>query len=244
MIFRTLSMAGFKSFAEKAEMEIETGLTGIVGPNGCGKSNIVEGLRFVMGESSARQMRGTELDDIIFAGTDARPSRNLAEITLHLDNQMKKAPAEYNQYDELEITRKVERGKGSSFQINGKPARARDIQLLFADSATGARSAGIVSQGRIGAIVGAKPEDRRSLIEEAANIKGLHQRRHEAELRLRNTENNLERIEDMIAQLAEQRQQLAKQARQAARYRSVADRIRKAEARPRTGTCPCPTGRA
>jgi len=231
MIFRTLSMAGFKSFAEKAEMEIETGLTGIVGPNGCGKSNIVEGLRFVMGESSARQMRGTELDDIIFAGTDARPSRNLAEITLHLDNQMKKAPAEYNQYDELEITRKVERGKGSSFQINGKPARARDIQLLFADSATGARSAGIVSQGRIGAIVGAKPEDRRSLIEEAANIKGLHQRRHEAELRLRNTENNLERIEDMIAQLAEQRQQLAKQARQAARYRSVADRIRKAEAR-------------
>ena len=224
-------MAGFKSFAEKAEMEIETGLTGIVGPNGCGKSNIVEGLRFVMGESSARQMRGTELDDIIFAGTDARPSRNIAEITLNLDNQMKKAPAEYNQYDELEITRKVERGKGSSFQINGKPARARDIQLLFADSATGARSAGIVSQGRIGAIVGAKPEDRRTLIEEAANIKGLHQRRHEAELRLRNTESNLERVVDMIAQLAEQRQQLAKQARQAARYRSVADRIRKAEAK-------------
>lgn len=231
MIFRSLSMAGFKSFAEKAEMDIETGLTGVVGPNGCGKSNIVEGLRFVMGESSARQMRGTELDDIIFAGTDNRPSRNLAEITLFLDNQMKKAPAEYNQFDELEITRKVERGKGSSFQINGKPARARDVQLLFADSATGARSAGIVSQGRIGAIVGAKPEDRRSLIEEAANIKGLHQRRHEAELRLRNTENNLERIEDMVAQLAEQRQQLAKQARQAARYRSVADRIRKAEAK-------------
>ena len=231
MIFRSLSMAGFKSFAEKAEMDIETGLTGVVGPNGCGKSNIVEGLRFVMGESSARQMRGTELDDIIFAGTDNRPSRNLAEITLFLDNQMKKAPAEYNQFDELEITRKVERSKGSSFQINGKPARARDVQLLFADSATGARSAGIVSQGRIGAIVGAKPEDRRSLIEEAANIKGLHQRRHEAELRLRNTENNLERIEDMVAQLAEQRQQLAKQARQAARYRSVADRIRKAEAK-------------
>ena len=231
MIFRSLSMAGFKSFAEKAEMDIEIGLTGVVGPNGCGKSNIVEGLRFVMGESSARQMRGTELDEIIFAGTDNRPSRNLAEITLFLDNQMKKAPAEYNQFDDLEITRRVERGKGSSFQINGKPARARDVQLLFADSATGARSAGIVSQGRIGAIVGAKPEDRRSLIEEAANIKGLHQRRHEAELRLRNTENNIERIEDMVAQLAEQRQQLAKQARQAARYRSVADRIRKAEAK-------------
>ncbi len=231
MIFRSLSMAGFKSFAEKAELEIETGLTGIVGPNGCGKSNIVEGLRFVMGESSARQMRGAELDDIIFSGTESRPSRNLAEITLQLDNSQKTAPAEYNSFDELEISRKVERGKGSNFQINGRPARARDIQLLFADSATGARSAGMVSQGRIGAIVGAKPEDRRSLIEEAANIKGLHQRRHEAELRLRGTETNLERLEDITAQLAEQRNQLAKQARQAARYRSVADRIRKAEAR-------------
>ena len=231
MIFRNLTMAGFKSFAEKADMDIEDGLTGIVGPNGCGKSNIVEGLRWIMGESSARQMRGTELDDIIFAGTDNRPARNFAEISLQLDNKDKRAPAEFNDYDDLEITRRVERGKGTQFQINGKPARAKDVQLLFADSATGARSAGIVSQGRIGAIVGAKPEDRRSLIEEAANIKGLHQRKHEAELRLRNTETNLARLEDLISQLAEQKTQLAKQARQAARYRSVADRIRKAEAR-------------
>ena len=231
MIFRNLTMAGFKSFAEKADMDIEEGLTGIVGPNGCGKSNIVEGLRWIMGESSARQMRGTELDDIIFAGTDNRPARNFAEISLRLDNKDKRAPAEFNQHDDLEITRRVERGKGTQFQINGKPARAKDVQLLFADSATGARSAGMVSQGRIGAIVGAKPEDRRSLIEEAANIKGLHQRKHEAELRLRNTESNLARLEDLIGQLAEQKTQLAKQARQAARYRSVADRIRKAEAR-------------
>ena len=231
MIFRNLTMAGFKSFAEKADMDIEDGLTGIVGPNGCGKSNIVEALRWIMGESSARQLRGGELDDIIFAGTDNRPARNFAEISLQLDNQDKKAPAEYNNFDELEITRRVERGKGTEFQINGKPARAKDVQLLFADSATGARSAGIVSQGRIGAIVGAKPEDRRSLIEEAANIKGLNQRKHEAELRLRNTETNLERLEDLIVQLTEQKSQLAKQARQAARYRSVADRIRKAEAR-------------
>ena len=231
MIFRNLTMAGFKSFAEKADMDIEDGLTGIVGPNGCGKSNIVEALRWIMGESSARQLRGGELDDIIFAGTDNRPARNFAEISLQLDNQDKKAPAEFNNFDDLEITRRAERGKGTQFQINGKPARAKDVQLLFADSATGARSAGIVSQGRIGAIVGAKPEDRRSLIEEAANIKGLHQRKHEAELRLRNTEANLERLEDLIGQLAEQKSQLAKQARQAARYRSVADRIRKAEAR-------------
>lgn len=230
MIFRTLSMAGFKSFAEKTEIDIETGLTGIVGPNGCGKSNVVEAIRWVMGESNARQMRGSEMDDVIFAGTDKRPARSIAEISLSLDNQSRKAPAEFNQHDELHISRKIERGKGSQYQVNGKPARAKDVQLLFADTASGARSAGIVSQGRIGAIVGAKPEDRRSLIEEAANIKGLHQRKHEAELRLKNTEINLERIQDVITQLEEQRGQLAKQARQAARYASVADRIRKAEA--------------
>ena len=236
MIFRKLTMAGFKSFAEKAEIEIEPGLTGIVGPNGCGKSNIVEGLRFIMGESSARQMRGADLDEIIFAGTEHKPSRNFAEITLYLEHQHKHGPAEHapteqHDQDDLEVTRKIERGKGSQFQINGKPARAKDVQLLFADVATGARANGMVSQGRIGAIVGAKPEDRRSLIEEAANIKGLHQRKHEAELRLKGTETNLERLEDIITQLAEQRQQLARQARQAARYRSVADRLRKAEAR-------------
>ena len=230
MIFRSLKMAGFKSFAESAEIDIEAGLTGIVGPNGCGKSNVVEALRWVMGESSARQMRGTELDDIIFSGTENRPQRNHAEIALKLDNAERRAPADYNEIDDLEIVRRVERGKGSSYRINGKPVRAKDVQLLFADTATGSRSAGIVSQGRIGAIVGAKPEDRRGLLEEAANIKGLHQRRHEAELRLRNAEQNLERLDDIMAQLADQRQNLQKQARQASRYRSVADRIRKAEA--------------
>ena len=230
MIFRSLKMAGFKSFAEAAEVDIESGLTGIVGPNGCGKSNIVEGLRWVMGESSARQMRGGEMDDVIFAGTEQRPARNLAEITLELDNRKRSAPAEFNSSDDIEVTRKIERGKGSSYYVNAKPARARDIQLLFADVASGARSSGIVSQGRIGAIVGAKPADRRALLEEAANIRGLHARRHEAELRLRGAENNLERLDDVIAGLTEQRDSLKKQARQAARYRSVADRIRKAEA--------------
>ena len=231
MIFRSLKITGFKSFAEKAEVDIEPGLTGIVGPNGCGKSNVVEALRWVMGESSARQMRGSELDDLIFAGTESRPARNLAEIVLELDNSDHRAPAEFNKEEMLEITRKADRGKGSSYLVNGRPARARDVQLLFADTATGSRSAGIVSQGRIGAIVGAKPEDRRALLEEAANIRGLHQRRHEAELRLRAAETNLERLDDLIGQLEEQKSQLQKQARQAARYRSVADRIRKAEAR-------------
>ena len=223
-------MAGFKSFAESAEVDIDSGLTGVVGPNGCGKSNIVEGLRWVMGETSARQMRGDEMDDLIFAGTEQRPARNLAEITLKLDNALRSAPTEFNDVDELEITRKIERGKGSSYYVNAKPTRARDVQLLFADTATGARSSGIVSQGRIGAIVGARPIDRRTLIEEAANIRGLHVRRHEAELRLRAAENNLERLDDVIAGFIEQRESLKKQARQAARYRSVADRIRNAEA--------------
>jgi chromosome segregation protein len=211
-------------------VEIEAGMTGIVGPNGCGKSNVVEGLRWVMGESNARQMRGGEMDDLIFAGTDQRPARNLAEIKLRLDNSKRTAPAEFNNDDEIEIIRKIERGKGSGYAVNGRPARAKDVQLLFADSATGARSSGMVSQGRIGAIVGAKPVDRRALLEEAANITGLHSRRHEAELRLRGAETNLERLDDVIAGLIEQRESLRKQARQASRYRSVADRIRKAEA--------------
>ena len=230
MIFRSLKMAGFKSFAEVAEVDIESGLTGIVGPNGCGKSNIVEGLRWVMGEGSARQMRGDEMDDVIFAGTEQRPARNLAEITLELDNRKRSAPAEFNNSDEIEITRKIERRKGSSYYVNAKPARARDVQLLFADVASGARSSSIVSQGRVGAVVGAKPTDRRALLEEAANIRGLHARRHEAELRLRGAESNLERLDDIVAGLIEQRDSLKKQARQAVRYRSVADRIRKAEA--------------
>ena len=235
MIFTSLKITGFKSFAEPETFAIEPGLTGIVGPNGCGKSNIVEAIRWIMGESAARTMRGSELEDIIFAGTINRPARNFAEVTLHLDNTARTAPltnlaANFPEQDALEITRRIERGKGSSFWLNGKPLRARDIQLLFADIATGSRSSGIVSQGRVGALINAKPVERRALLEEAANIRGLHQRRREAELRLNAAENNLERLQDILGQLDNQKTSLAKQARQAARYRSIADRIRKAEA--------------
>ena len=223
-------MTGFKSFAEPAEISIDDGLTGVVGPNGCGKSNIVESLRWLMGESSAKSMRGSDLEDIVFSGTASRPSRNFAEVTLTLDNADMSAPAIYNNAPEIEITRKLERGKGSSFRINGKSVRSRDVQLLFADMATGSRSSGIVSQGKIDLLINAKPRERRNLLEEAANISGLHQRRHEAELRLNTAENNLERLEDILIQLDEQKASLQKQARQAARYRSVADRIRKADA--------------
>ena len=230
MLFKHLKMTGFKSFAEPAEISIDDGLTGVVGPNGCGKSNIVESLRWLMGESSAKSMRGSDLEDIVFSGTASRPSRNFAEVTLTLDNADMSAPATYNNAPEIEITRKLERGKGSSFRINGKSVRSRDVQLLFADMATGSRSSGIVSQGKIDSLINAKPRERRNLLEEAANISGLHQRRHEAELRLNTAENNLERLEDILIQLDEQKASLQKQARQAARYRSVADRIRKADA--------------
>ena len=230
MLFKHLKMTGFKSFAEPAEISIDDGLTGVVGPNGCGKSNIVESLRWLMGESSAKSMRGSDLEDIVFSGTASRPSRNFAEVTLTLDNADMSAPAIYNNAPEIEITRKLERGKGSSFRINGKSVRSRDVQLLFADMATGSRSSGIVSQGKIDSLINAKPRERRNLLEEAANISGLHQRRHEAELRLNTAENNLERLEDILIQLDDQKASLQKQARQAARYRSVADRIRKADA--------------
>ena len=221
-------MTGFKSFAEPEHISIDDGMTGIVGPNGCGKSNIVEGLRWLMGESSAKSMRGGELEDIIFAGSDIRPARNFAEVTLTLDNSGTLDSANID--GDIEVTRRIERGKGSSFKINGKPSRGRDVQLLFADMATGARSSGIVSQGKVGALINAKPVERRKLLEEAANIRGLHQRRHEAELRLNTAQGNLDRLEDILTQLDEQKNNLAKQARQAARYRSIADRIRKAGA--------------
>jgi len=230
VIFTHLKMTGFKSFAEPEHISIEDGMTGVVGPNGCGKSNIVEALRWLMGESSAKSMRGGELEDIIFAGSSSRPSRNFAEVTLTLDNSSRKGSAAQFDSDDLEITRRIERGKGSSFKINGKSVRARDVQLLFADMATGSRSSGIVSQGKVGALISAKPVDRRNLLEEAANIRGLHQRRHEAELRLNTAENNLERLADILVQLDEQKASLVKQARQATRYRSIADRIRKADA--------------
>ncbi|HEY1411168.1 MAG TPA: AAA family ATPase, partial [Rhodopila sp.] len=191
--FRRLRIAGFKSFAEPTSVEILPGLTGIVGPNGCGKSNVVEALRWAMGESSARNLRGGEMEDVIFAGTAGRASRNIAEVTLFVDEAVGRAPPPFHEQPELEIVRRIERGSGSAYRINGKDARARDVQTLFADLASGSRASAMVSQGRVGALVGAKPEDRRSVLEEAANITGLHARRHEAELKLRAAEANLSR---------------------------------------------------
>ena len=230
MQFTKLRLSGFKSFVDPTELAIEPGLTGVVGPNGCGKSNLVEGLRWVMGETSAKKMRGGGMDDVIFGGTADRPSRNIAEVMLFLDNSDRGAPASFNDSEELEISRRIEREQGSQYRINGKDVRARDVQLLFADLATGARSAALVSQGRVGALINAKPADRRILLEEAAGISGLHSRRHEAELRLRAAEANLERLEDVLAALDAQLKGLKKQARQASRYRNIGDHIRKAEA--------------
>ncbi|USG62189.1 chromosome segregation protein SMC [Sneathiella marina] len=230
MKFTQLRLSGFKSFVEPTELLIKDGLTGIVGPNGCGKSNLVEALTWVMGETSARNMRGGAMDDVIFAGTTSRPARNAAEVTLGLDNNERKAPASYNDSTELDITRRIRRESGSDYRINGKIARARDVQLLFADLATGAHSTAIVSQGRVGALINAKPKDRRHLLEEAAGISGLHSRRHEAELRLRSAETNLERVDDVAEQLEAQLNNLKRQARQANRYRNISGHIRKAEA--------------
>ena len=228
--FNKLKLAGFKSFVDSSDLIIELGLTGVVGPNGCGKSNLVEALRWAMGETSAKQMRGGEMEDVIFSGTADRPARNIAEVVLHLDNSDRVAPAQFNDFDELEISRRIERGKGSTYRVNGKEVRARDVHLLFADGATGARSTAMVSQGRIGAVINAKPIERRGLLEEAAGITGLHSRRHEAELRLRGADTNLTRLDDILITLETQAQNLKKQARQAARYRNISDHIRKANA--------------
>lgn len=228
--FNKIKLTGFKSFVDQTELVIEKGLTGVVGPNGCGKSNLVEALRWVMGETSAKQMRGTGMEDVIFSGTNNRPSRNIAEVVLSLDNSERTAPSQFNDNEDLEVSRKIERDCGSAYRVNGKDVRARDVQLLFADSATGARSTALVSQGRIGAIISAKPADRRMLLEEAAGITGLHSRRHEAELRLRAADTNLERLDDILGTLDVQMQGLKKQARQANRYRNISGHIRKAEA--------------
>jgi chromosome segregation protein len=225
-----LRIAGFKSFADATSLDILPGLTGIIGPNGCGKSNIVEALRWAMGEGSARSLRGGEMDDIIFAGTTARPSRNIAEVTVTLEEAAGIVPPPHHEQSELEITRKIERGAGSNYRLNGREVRARDVQTLFADLASGARSCAMVGQGRVAAIVGAKPEERRQILEEAAGIAGLSARRHEAELKLRATEANLQRAEDMRGQVESQLQGLQRQARQAARYRNISGLIRAAEA--------------
>ncbi|MDR3536476.1 MAG: AAA family ATPase, partial [Acetobacteraceae bacterium] len=228
--FRRLRIAGFKSFAEPVSVEIMPGLTGIVGPNGCGKSNVVEALRWAMGESSARSLRGGEMEDVIFAGTAGRASRNIAEVTIYLDETAGVAPPPFHEQAELEVIRRIERGAGSGYRINGREARARDVQTLFADLASGARASAMVSQGRVGTLVGAKPEERRAVLEEAAGITGLHARRHEAELKLRAAEANLARAEDLRGQLETQLGALKRQARQASRYRNISGAVRAAEA--------------
>ena len=226
-----VALTGFKSFVEETEFDIGPGMTGVVGPNGCGKSNLVEALRWAMGEHAPRSMRAAEMDDVIFDGTAARPARNLAEIRIVIDNGDRSAPPAFNDSDTIEICRRIRRGQGSSFFVNQREVRARDVQLLFADSALGARSHAIVAQGQVDAIVRAKPAERRRLLEEAAGIVGVHSRRHEAELRLRSTEENLTRMDDVLGAQQERLAVLRRQARQAARYRSVADRLRTADAR-------------
>ncbi|RWB56709.1 chromosome segregation protein SMC [Mesorhizobium sp.] len=230
MKFSRLRLLGFKSFVEPGEFVIERGLTGIVGPNGCGKSNLVEALRWVMGESSYKNMRASGMDDVIFSGSGARPARNTAEVTLFLDNSDRTAPAAFNDADELQVSRRIEREAGSLYRINGKEARAKDVQLLFADQSTGARSPSMVGQGRIGELIQAKPQARRALLEEAAGISGLHTRRHEAELRLKAAEQNLERLDDVVGELESQIESLKRQARQASRFKNLSADIRKAEA--------------
>ncbi|MCP4616222.1 MAG: chromosome segregation protein SMC [Bradyrhizobium sp.] len=225
-----LRLHGFKSFVEPTDFMIEPGLTGVVGPNGCGKSNLVEALRWAMGETSHKSLRAADMDAVIFAGSGNRPARNHAEVVMTIDNADRSAPAAVNDSQVLEISRRIEREAGSVYRINGRDVRARDVQLLFADAATGARSPALVHQGKIGEIIQAKPEQRRRVLEDAAGVAGLHARRHEAELRLKAAETNLTRVEDVIGQLAGQMEGLKRQARQAIRYREVAAKVRKAEA--------------
>ncbi len=230
MRFRRLRLVGFKSFVEPTELLIEPGLTGIVGPNGCGKSNLLEALRWVMGENSYKNMRASSMEDVIFSGSRTRPARNVAEVTLTLDNSSRKAPPPWQESEILEVSRRIERDRGSTYRINGREVRARDVQLLFADAATGARSPALVRQGRIGEIINAKPQARRRILEEAAGITGLYTRRHEAELKLSAAESNLERLQDIIAQLESQVATLKRQARQAVRYRTLSREISRLQA--------------
>lgn len=225
-----LKLLGFKSFVEPAELIIRPGLTGVVGPNGCGKSNLLEALRWVMGETSYKAMRGGAMDDVIFSGTQHRPARNSAEVTIEIDNRERTAPAEFNETETLEIVRVIERGAGSRYVLNGKEVRAKDIKLLFEDAATGARSHALVRQGQIGEIVNAKPQARRRILEDAAGIAGLHSRRHEAELRLKAAEDNLDRLSDVMGQMEAQLNSLKRQARHALRYKDLSQKLRKLEA--------------
>ena len=230
MEFKKIQLNGFKSFADKANFLIEDGLTGIVGPNGCGKSNIVESLRWAMGETSAKSMRGSGMEDVIFNGTSNKASKNIAEVSISLDNTSHEGPLQYKEVDQIEVKRKIEKDKGSKFYINDKEVRARDAQMFFADLSTGAHSPSMISQGRIGALVTAKPTDRRAILEEAANISGLHVRRHEAELRLNAAETNLKRADELRRQQEKQLANLQKQAEEATKYKLISGEIRKIEA--------------
>ena len=229
MKFKKIKILGFKSFVDPTEIIIEDGLTGIVGPNGCGKSNVVESLRWCMGETSAKSMRGSGMEDVIFSGTSDRPARNNAEVTIYLDNNERNAPAEFNSEEEIQVRRKIEVERGSEYRVNGKEVRARDVQRLFADLSTGAHSPSLISQGRVGALINAKPIDRRSVLEEAAGISGLHSRRHEAELKLKGAETNLQRLKDIMKQLNAQINSLRKQAEQAETYKNISDEITQLE---------------
>ncbi len=230
MEFKKIQLNGFKSFADKTNFLIEDGLTGIVGPNGCGKSNIVESLRWVMGETSAKSMRGSGMEDVIFSGTSNKPSKNIAEVSVTVENKDNEGPVQFKELDEIHIRRKIEKDKGSKFYINNKEVRARDAQMFFADLSTGAHSPSMISQGRIGALVTAKPTDRRAILEEAAGISGLHVRRHEAELRLGAAENNLKRADELRRQQERQLANLQKQAEEATKYKNISDEIKRIEA--------------
>ena len=230
MKFKNLEMTGFKSFSEKTTVLIEKGLTGVVGPNGCGKSNIVEALRWCMGESSAKSMRGSGMEDVIFSGTSNRPSKNISEVTLLLDNHEKTGPVQFKEFDEITVKRKIEKDKGSKYYINDKEVRARDVQTFFADLSTGAHSPSLISQGRIGQLVTAKPIERKSILEEAAGISGIHARRQEAETRLNAAENNLKRADELKRQQQKQLDNLKKQAEEASRYKEISNQIKKIEA--------------
>ena len=230
MEFKKIQLNGFKSFAEKTTFIIDDGLTGIVGPNGCGKSNIVESLRWCMGETSAKSMRGSGMEDVIFSGTSNKPSKNIAEVIINITNESKDGPIQYKNLENIEIKRKIEKDKGSKFYINEKEVRAKDAQMFFADLSTGAHSPSIISQGRIGALVTAKPTDRRAVLEEAAGIAGLHVRRHEAELRQRAAENNLKRADELRRQQEKQLMNLQKQAEEATKYKIISEEIKKIEA--------------
>ncbi len=230
MEFKKIQLNGFKSFADKTNFLIEDGLTGIVGPNGCGKSNIVESLRWVMGETSAKSMRGSGMEDVIFSGTSNKASKNIAEVSVTVSNKNNEGPIQFRELDEVNVRRKIEKDKGSKFYINDKEVRARDAQMFFADLSTGAHSPSMISQGRIGALVTAKPTDRRAILEEAAGISGLHVRRHEAELRLGAAENNLKRADELRRQQEKQLASLQKQAEEATKYKNISDEIKKIEA--------------